>query len=114
MVIMNPLYGNNKQLSVSLLSPKSVLPKVGCRRPLNHTKSDTIALTKCIFDQLQLGKKRKTSMKVPKQKFGKHCRKCTPCLQSQAKEKCHIFLLIAYPRGLEQNDMHIIIINLNS
>ena len=56
-----------------LESYRPVLPKKGCRGLLNHTKSDTIALTKCIFNQLQLGKKHKTSMKAPKQKLGKHC-----------------------------------------
>ena len=66
----------------------SVLLKVGCRGPLNHTKSDTIALTKCFFDQLQLGKKRKTSMKVPKQKFGKHC--STSCMNQDKDLKVEV------------------------
>ena len=33
-------------------SPNPVLPKLGCRGPLNHTKSDTIVFAECIFDEL--------------------------------------------------------------
>ena len=40
---------------------RAVIPKVGYRVPLNHTKSGTIVLAKCIFEQLQLGKKPKTA-----------------------------------------------------
>ena len=49
----------------------SVLPKVGCRGPLNYTKSGTIVLIKYIFELAR--KKHKSSVKVLKQKFGKHC-----------------------------------------
>ena len=68
-----------------------MFPKVGCREPLNHTKFDTIVLSKCIFEPLALGKKRKTSMKVPKQKFGKYCSRMK---RSRLYLACYIDLLI--------------------
>ena len=61
-------------ISIIQLS-KPVLTKVGYCGPLNHTKSGTIILTKCILEQRQQGKKSKSTMKVLKQKCGKHCSK---------------------------------------
>ena len=48
---------HNEKTTSTKYHSREVLPKVGCRGPLDRTKSSTIVLTKCIFEQRQQGKK---------------------------------------------------------